>query len=124
MSRPTNPTEIMRRNTPAAIPTYASYALRCRRFVPVLTDRNARLGADVGRYSFIAVDLHHLLLAGLPAHAQHNPGVGWVGLGSQAAHDKLPHSAPLHAGYACACRSLATAALHKPACLFMANLRM
>jgi len=28
----------------------------------------ARLGADVGRYSFIVVDLHHLLLAGLPAH--------------------------------------------------------
>jgi len=30
--------------------------------------RHARLGADVVRYSFIAVDLHHLLLAGLPAH--------------------------------------------------------
>jgi hypothetical protein len=30
--------------------------------------RNARLGADVDRYSFIAVDFHHLLLAGLPAH--------------------------------------------------------
>src|SRR6266436_2608544 len=29
---------------------------------------NARLGADVDRYSFIVVDLHHLLLAGLPAH--------------------------------------------------------
>ena len=28
----------------------------------------ARLGADVVRYSFIVVDLHHLLLAGLPAH--------------------------------------------------------
>src|SRR5919108_5353715 len=25
-------------------------------------------GADVDRYSFIVVDLHHLLLAGLPAH--------------------------------------------------------
>ena len=25
---------------------------------------SARLGADAGRYSFIAVDLHHLLLAG------------------------------------------------------------
>src|SRR5262249_9448025 len=34
----------------------------------VLADVNARLGADVGRYSFIVVDLHHLLLAGLPAH--------------------------------------------------------
>ena len=28
----------------------------------------ARLGADVVRYSFIVVDLHHLLLASLPAH--------------------------------------------------------
>jgi len=27
-------------------------------------------GADVVRYSFIAVDLHHLLLAGLPAHSK------------------------------------------------------
>src|SRR5437764_15043734 len=43
-------------------------ALPCRRFVGVLTDANARLGADVDRYSFIVVDLHHLLLAGLPAH--------------------------------------------------------
>src|SRR5256884_8293490 len=39
-----------------------------RRFVAVLADANARLGADVDRYSFIVVDLHHLLLAGLPAH--------------------------------------------------------
>jgi len=38
----------------------------------VLADVCARLGADVGCYSFIAVDSHHLLLdlllAGLPAH--------------------------------------------------------
>jgi len=40
----------------------------CRRFAPGLAADNARLGADVGRYSFIAVDFHHLLLAGLPAH--------------------------------------------------------
>jgi hypothetical protein len=33
-----------------------------------LTDANARLGDDVDRYTFIVVDLHHLLLAGLPAH--------------------------------------------------------
>src|SRR5436853_3005793 len=45
-----------------------AYALPYRRFVAVLADVNARLGADVGRYSFIVVDLHHLLLAGLPAH--------------------------------------------------------
>ncbi len=47
---------------------WLAYALPYRRFVDVLTDTNARLGADVDRYSFIVVDLHHLLLAGLPAH--------------------------------------------------------
>lgn len=41
----------------------------CRRFADILTDACARLGADVVRYSFIVVDLHHLLLAGLPAHS-------------------------------------------------------
>ena len=40
----------------------------CRRFTVILTDADARLGANGGRYSFIAVDLHHLLHAGLPAH--------------------------------------------------------
>ena len=44
----------------------------CRRFADVLAKVRARLGADVGRYSFIAVDLHHLLLAGLPAHLCEN----------------------------------------------------
>jgi hypothetical protein len=53
---------------------WLAYALPCRRFAPGLADGSARLGADVVRYSFIAVDLHHLLLAGLPAHAQRNPG--------------------------------------------------
>ena len=47
---------------------WLAYALPYRRFAGVLTDANARLGADVDRYSFIVVDLHHLLLAGLPAH--------------------------------------------------------
>jgi hypothetical protein len=47
----------------------------CRRFAPALADRRARLGADVGRYSFIAEDLHLLSPAGLPAHARiiHEP---------------------------------------------------
>ncbi len=53
---------------PSFAARWLAYALPCRRFVPILTDSNARLGADVDRYSFIAVDLHHLLLAGLPAH--------------------------------------------------------
>ena len=51
---------------------FAAQWLACtipyRRFAPSLAAGNARLGADVGRYSFIAVDFHHLLLAGLPAH--------------------------------------------------------
>src|SRR6516165_9190757 len=49
---------------------WLAYALPYRRFVGVLTDANARLGADVDRYTFIVVDLHHLLLAGLPAHSE------------------------------------------------------
>ena len=43
-----------------------------RRFADILADACARLGADVVRYSFIVVDLHHLLLAGLPAHPWKN----------------------------------------------------
>ena len=42
----------------------------CRRFATGLAASNARLGADVGRYSFIVSDFHPLLLAGLPAHTQ------------------------------------------------------
>lgn len=42
--------------------------LPCRRFACTLADADARLRADADRYSFIAVDFHHLLLAGLPAH--------------------------------------------------------
>ena len=38
-----------------------------RRFADTLAEAYARLGADVDCYSFIVVDLHHLLLAGLPA---------------------------------------------------------
>src|ERR1700737_2078181 len=46
-----------------------------RRFADILADACARLGADVVRYSFIVVDLHHLLLAGLPAHLCENSEV-------------------------------------------------
>jgi hypothetical protein len=34
-----------------------------------LAGMHARLEPDVDRTSFIAADLHHLLLAGLPAHS-------------------------------------------------------
>src|ERR1700730_9855705 len=47
---------------------WLAYALPCRHFACALASANARLGADVDRYSFIASDLHRLLLAGLPAH--------------------------------------------------------
>jgi hypothetical protein len=39
----------------------------CRRFADALAGNCARRGADADRYSFIARDLHPLLLAGLPA---------------------------------------------------------
>ena len=59
---------------------WLAYAFPYRRFVGVLTDANARLGADVDRYSFIVVDLHHLLLAGLPAHFESSHAGHAVGL--------------------------------------------
>jgi hypothetical protein len=43
---------------------WLAYALPYRRFADTLMDASARLGADVDRCSFIAVDLHHLLFAG------------------------------------------------------------
>src|SRR5258707_7789721 len=46
-----------------------------RRFADILADACARLGADVVRYSFIVVDLHHLPPAGLPAHLCKNSDV-------------------------------------------------
>ena len=51
---------------------WLAYTLPYRRFAGILTNASARLGADVVRYSFIAVDLHHLLLADLPAHLLKN----------------------------------------------------
>src|SRR5256886_16664899 len=62
---------------------WLAYALPYRRFVAVLADANARLGADVDRYSFIVVDLHHLLLAGLPAHFESSHPSQAVGLHAQ-----------------------------------------
>jgi hypothetical protein len=59
---------------------WLAYALPYRRFVAVLADANARLGADVDRYSFIVVDFHHLLLAGLPAHFESHMPSHAVGL--------------------------------------------
>jgi hypothetical protein len=58
---------------------WLAYALPYRRFADTLTDACARLGADVVRYSFIVVDLHHLLLAGLPAHRRFTYSYSRVG---------------------------------------------
>jgi hypothetical protein len=49
---------------------WLAYVLPYRGFAAALTDDCARLGADVGRYSFIVSDLHQLLVAGLPAHCE------------------------------------------------------
>ena len=57
---------------------WLAYALPDRRFACALTSADARLGADVDRYSFIVVDLHHLLLAGLPAHSANRPQRSYV----------------------------------------------
>ena len=43
---------------------WLAYALPYRRFARALAGTGARLGADADRYSFIAADFHHLLLAG------------------------------------------------------------
>ena len=48
---------------------WLAYALPCQRFANTLAGICASLGVDAVRYSFIVMDLHHLLLAGLPAHS-------------------------------------------------------
>jgi hypothetical protein len=60
------------RNQFSIVAQWLACTYPCRRFADILADACARLGADVVRYSFIVVDLHHLLLAGLPAHLCQN----------------------------------------------------
>jgi hypothetical protein len=48
---------------------WLTYTLPYRRFAVILAEDCARIGGDVGCYSFISVDSHHILLAGLPAHS-------------------------------------------------------
>ncbi|CAB3774383.1 hypothetical protein LMG29542_07766 [Paraburkholderia humisilvae] len=57
------------RDSNSIVAQWMACTLPYRRFADVLTNACARLGADVDRYSFIVMDLHHLLLAGLPAHS-------------------------------------------------------
>jgi len=71
------------RDEPTFAAQWQAYAIPCRRFASALAGIGARLGADAVCYSFIVVDLHHLLLAGLPAHSEKGqplPGRA-VGLG-------------------------------------------
>ena len=73
---------------------WLAYACPGRRFVAAVADGLTHgSGADVGRYSFIAVDSHHLLLAGLPAHCPRNSMV--VTLGSLPGAAVGPHEAQL-----------------------------
>ena len=69
MTRPSVlPSVKMTTSAPGLIQVFAAqwlaYALPYRRFAGTLAGADARLGADADRYSFIVVDLHHLLLAG------------------------------------------------------------
>ena len=58
------------RDSTTIVAQWLAYTLPYRRFADTLASACARLGADVDRYSFIVMDLHHLLLAGLPAHSK------------------------------------------------------
>ena len=59
-----------------------------RRFADFLTEANARLGVDVICYTFIVVDLHHVLLASLLAHCEKS----WIPPTMMAR--AAPHAAP------------------------------
>ena len=50
---------------------WLAYTLPYRRFADVLADACARIGGDVDCYSFIAVDFHHILLAGFSRRSHH-----------------------------------------------------
>ena len=58
------------RNYANFVAQWLACAIPYRRFADILADACARLGANVDRYSFIAVDFHHILLASLLAHSQ------------------------------------------------------
>ena len=68
---------------------WLAYTLPYRRFAVILADDCARIGGDVGCYSFIAVDFHHILLAGLPAHS-----LTLRLIGSLSRQSDLCHEAP------------------------------
>ena len=54
---------------------WLAYTLPHRRFADVLTDACARIRGDVDCYSFIAVDFHHILLAGFSRRTHSHYGL-------------------------------------------------
>jgi hypothetical protein len=54
------------RNIKSIAAQWLACVLLCRRFADTLAGACARLEANADRYSFIVMDFHHLLLAGLP----------------------------------------------------------
>jgi hypothetical protein len=63
---------------------WLAYTFTHRRFADVLTVACARIRGDVDCYSFIAVDFHHILLAGFSrrTHFHFSPSMHGVVLGS------------------------------------------
>src|SRR6202035_2348771 len=92
-------------------------ALPYRRFVDVLANDNARLGADADRYSFIVSDFHRLLPAGLPAHFESDMPSHAVGLALVQKRRHVTSSQPrpqLHVGNAAARTRTVSAAPFRP----------
>ena len=54
---------------------WLAYTLPHRRFADVLADACARIRGDVDCYSFIAVDFHHILLAGFSRRSHSRYGL-------------------------------------------------
>jgi len=54
---------------------WLAYTIPHRRFTDVLTGACARIGGDVDCYSFIAVDFHHILLAGFSRRSHSRYGL-------------------------------------------------
>ena len=54
---------------------WLAYTFPHQRFADVLTDACARIRGDVDCYSFIAVDFHHILLAGFSRRSHSRYGL-------------------------------------------------
>ena len=83
------------RNSSSFAAQWLAYAYPYRRFTVALASDGARLGADVDRYSFTAVDLHHLLPAGLPAHSHRTVERRTLSLAARLRHPVLLPTRPV-----------------------------